>query len=420
MNNKIKTEVVKLQTDLDLDLSNPDLREEEETYVQAFNDALLIWLRAGDSNSAYFHKVVKGRISRSRIDVVSCVDAMDMVKIVTPQEVKEAIFSMENDKSPGPDGYTAAFFKEAWTIISNDVTKAVQEFFINALISLPLFPEEESLITFLTQDIMHNYHLDRGPPRCSFKVDIQKAYDMIYWGFLREILIGFGFHPRKRGLRQGDPLSLYLFTLIMKVFTLMLHRRIYDSKLFTYYRDCKELIENVHDRIRDWKNKSMSAASRLQLLRSVIGSMHIYWASAFILATRTVQLFLLGLIVGALPALSQDMRDSLEWRVLGNIKPFSVATVWDSIHPRGDAILWYNVVWNYMKVYAGLPKVSASLNSVVDYIIAMSKRRFVRESKEVSLSDYKVYQVYGSSQAVDVFFQEDEERDGFCASLEVT
>ncbi|GJW97774.1 RNA-directed DNA polymerase, eukaryota, reverse transcriptase zinc-binding domain protein [Tanacetum coccineum] len=138
-------------------------------YVKAFNDALLMeepflqqkakidWLKAGDSNLTYFHKVVKGRISRSRIDVVSCSDgsqlegdqvavafvahytsflgqqgvlhlldtndlfmnkldsnvALDMVKTVTPQEVKEAIFSMGNDKSPGPDGYTAAFFKEA-------------------------------------------------------------------------------------------------------------------------------------------------------------------------------------------------------------------------------------------------------------------------------------------------------------------
>ena len=31
----------------------------------------------------------------------------------------------------------------------------------------------------LTQEIMHNYHLHRGPPRCAFKVDIQKAYDTV-------------------------------------------------------------------------------------------------------------------------------------------------------------------------------------------------------------------------------------------------
>ncbi|GKF99694.1 hypothetical protein Tco_0301385, partial [Tanacetum coccineum] len=41
------------------------------------------------------------------------------------QEVKGAMFSMSNDKSPGPDGFTAAFFKEIWDIVASDVVKAV-------------------------------------------------------------------------------------------------------------------------------------------------------------------------------------------------------------------------------------------------------------------------------------------------------
>ncbi|GJR78441.1 putative RNA-directed DNA polymerase, eukaryota, reverse transcriptase zinc-binding domain protein [Tanacetum coccineum] len=54
------------------------------------------------------------------------------------------------------------------------------------------------------------------------------------------------------------------------------------------YRDCKELIEKVQHRIRDWKNKSLSAARMLQLVKSVIGSMHVYWASVFILPSRVL------------------------------------------------------------------------------------------------------------------------------------
>ncbi|GKA99204.1 RNA-directed DNA polymerase, eukaryota, reverse transcriptase zinc-binding domain protein [Tanacetum coccineum] len=54
------------------------------------------------------------------------------------------------------------------------------------------------------------------------------------------------------------------------------------------YRDCKELFERVHNRIKDWKNKSLSAAGRLQLVQSVIGSMHVYWASVFILPSRVL------------------------------------------------------------------------------------------------------------------------------------
>ncbi|GJT12877.1 reverse transcriptase domain, reverse transcriptase zinc-binding domain protein [Tanacetum coccineum] len=43
---------------------------------------------------------------------------------------------------------------------------------------------------------MHNYHLNRGPSGCAFKIDIQKAYDTVSWKFLKDILFGFGFHSR--------------------------------------------------------------------------------------------------------------------------------------------------------------------------------------------------------------------------------
>nr|GFC55741.1 reverse transcriptase domain, reverse transcriptase zinc-binding domain protein [Tanacetum cinerariifolium] len=52
--------------------------------------------------------------------------------------------------------------------------------------------------------------------------------------------------------------------------------------------DRKELIEKVESSVRDWKNKSLSAAGRLQLAQSILGSMHIYWASVFILPTRVL------------------------------------------------------------------------------------------------------------------------------------
>ncbi|GKB10952.1 hypothetical protein Tco_0844875 [Tanacetum coccineum] len=53
-------------------------------------------------------------------------------------------------------------------------------------------------------------------------------------------------------------------------------------------RDCKELIEKVQNRVQDWKNKSLSIAGRLQLIRSVVGSMHIFWASVFIIPNRVL------------------------------------------------------------------------------------------------------------------------------------
>ncbi|GKC34955.1 hypothetical protein Tco_1047339 [Tanacetum coccineum] len=44
-------------------------------------------------------------------------------------------------------------------------------------------------------------------------------------------------------------------------------------------RDCKVLIESAKNRIGDWKNKSLSFAGRLQLCKSIISSMQVYWAS---------------------------------------------------------------------------------------------------------------------------------------------
>ena len=49
-----------------------------------------------------------------------------MIRDVTSQEISDAIFSMGKDKPPGPDGYTATFFNEAWDIIAHDVIKEVQ------------------------------------------------------------------------------------------------------------------------------------------------------------------------------------------------------------------------------------------------------------------------------------------------------
>ncbi|GJW62043.1 putative RNA-directed DNA polymerase [Tanacetum coccineum] len=491
----------KVLNDIQYDEEDAILMEERLLVQKAKID----WLKLGDANTAYFHKVVESQTARNRIDSIvdnngatidgdqvplafidhyieflsqpgtatvfhsndifcnrlSMEGANSMIREVSDKEIKDTMFSMGDNKAPGPDGFSAAFFKEAWDIIGVDVCKAIKEFFTNGILLkelnhtiIALIPKVNSPVRIndyrpisccntlykciskilanrmkeslselislnqsafvpgrriadnilLTQELMHNYHLDRGPARCAFKVDIQKAYDTVDWLFLKDILTGFGFHHRMigwimecvtttsfslsingcshgffkgmRGLRQGDPISPYLFTLVMEVLTLMLNRRARESNRFTYhrycsklniinlcfaddlflfahgdensarvimdsleefknasgltpslpkstayfcnvlnyvkirilsilpfeegtlpvkhlgvplvpsrlvYRDCSELMERIKKRINDWKNKVLSFAGRTQLIRSVLGSMHVYWASVFIL-----------------------------------------------------------------------------------------------------------------------------------------
>ncbi|GJR97507.1 putative reverse transcriptase domain, reverse transcriptase zinc-binding domain protein [Tanacetum coccineum] len=221
---KLRTELDEVQTALDRNPSSTMLREEDGVYLTAFTQALLDeerflkqkskidWLKVGNSNSAFFHRSVKERDGLN--DIVS-------------------------------DNQSAFILgRSIWDNI------------------------------LLTQELMHNYHLNRGPPRCACKIDIQKAYDTVCWKFLNEVLIGFGFHEKmikwimacvtstsfsiningdlneyfkgKRGLRQRDLISPYLFTLVMEILTLILKCKIRKDDAFKYHNKCdKQKIVNI-------------------------------------------------------------------------------------------------------------------------------------------------------------------------------
>lgn len=48
---------------------------------------------------------------------------------MTDLEVKNVVFSIDDDKAPGSDGFSAAFFKHNWDLVGRTVTNVVLEFF---------------------------------------------------------------------------------------------------------------------------------------------------------------------------------------------------------------------------------------------------------------------------------------------------
>jgi hypothetical protein len=45
------------------------------------------------------------------------------------EEIKAAVFSLNGEGSPGPDGFGACFFHTYWEIVKQDVIDAVIQFF---------------------------------------------------------------------------------------------------------------------------------------------------------------------------------------------------------------------------------------------------------------------------------------------------
>ncbi|GKA68338.1 reverse transcriptase domain, reverse transcriptase zinc-binding domain protein, partial [Tanacetum coccineum] len=347
---------------------NIAIDDEEKLLAQK---AKVKWLSEGDKNTKYFHNVIKSRRNSNRVrgvcdengnwfegdnvavqfvnhfekflgnkgDVeqienpselftnkISQGKTEDMVREVTNKEIKDVIFDIGNDKAPGPDGFTATFFKKSWDIVGNNVCDAVKEFFkankllgeVNATL-ITLVPKIQNpnkvsdfrpiaccnvvykciskIITnriqgcladivsinqsafvprrliqdnmLITQELLKGYNRKNGPQRCALKIDIAKAYDTVNWEFLKQSLVHFGFHGRMiewimtcvtsaafsicvngerhgyfkngRGLRHGDPMSPYLFTLVMEVLTLIVQRKVRNNNQFKYHWGCKEL-----------------------------------------------------------------------------------------------------------------------------------------------------------------------------------
>ena len=163
----------------------------------------------------------------------------------TPADIKEALFSIPNHKSPGPDGYSSGFFKHTWQHTGALLCDLVDGFFrtgslphqvsATKLVLLPkkdypqtatdfrpisccnvlykiiakllswrmkevlpsiidpcqgaFVPGRELLYNVLIcQDLARGYQRRHITPRCMLKVDLRKAFDSVHWTFLQQWL----------------------------------------------------------------------------------------------------------------------------------------------------------------------------------------------------------------------------------------
>uniref|UniRef100_A0A2N9IBN2 Reverse transcriptase domain-containing protein n=1 Tax=Fagus sylvatica TaxID=28930 RepID=A0A2N9IBN2_FAGSY len=274
---------------------------------------------------------------------------------VSNKEIKDVIFGMGNDKAPGPDGFTALFFKKSWPIIHGSVTEAIRSFFISGkllkevnstIISLiPKVPNPTTVSDFrpiaccnviykcitkilanrlqiylgslvssnqsafikgrsisenilLAHELVRNYHSSRGSSRCAIKADLRKAYDSVDWNFILMCLLAagcppkfvnwikecitnsrftislngslVGYFPGGKGLRQGDPISPYLFVIAMEGFTRLLKRRVLEFRNFKFHPQCKQLQITHLSFADDLLLFSSADLPSIQLIKSVL------------------------------------------------------------------------------------------------------------------------------------------------------
>ncbi|XP_022891948.1 uncharacterized protein LOC111406808 [Olea europaea var. sylvestris] len=136
--------------------------------------------------------------------------ASSLIREISYKEIKEALFSIGDEKSSRPDGYTSCFFKKAWNIVGCEFKKAIKDFFKSSSLlkqtnhtviamvpktnysfsvggyrpiacSEAAFVEERSMTENiqLAQELLRQYNWKRVAPRYLIKIDLRKAYDSV-------------------------------------------------------------------------------------------------------------------------------------------------------------------------------------------------------------------------------------------------
>ncbi|XP_058726636.1 uncharacterized protein LOC131597999 [Vicia villosa] len=285
-----------------------------------------LWLKEGDKNSSYFHNSLKERRRRNAITVVTdqngSVDGVADVKRVVKDHFED-FYKEKNRSRPTPVGLDFRKLREedrTWIerpFSEEEIKVAVWDCNGNKSAG----PDGRCISDGV---LLINEVLDlenREKRSClALKVDFEKAYGSVNWEFLRTMLNQFGFGKRwvssmeccifnshfsilingsttkdfkvERGLRQGDPISPFLFVLVTEALSRLMKRAVslgqyrsfnvyeeLDVNLVQFADDTILVAEGVSDNI--WWMKSilrgfeMMSGLRINFHKSKIYGVHV-------------------------------------------------------------------------------------------------------------------------------------------------
>jgi hypothetical protein len=92
-----------------------------------------------------------------------------LIRSFTEEEVREAVFQMEHNKAPGPNGFPAEFYQACWDIIKDDLMAMFFEFHAG---KLPLYSLNFGTIILLPK-CREASHIKRYRPICLLNVSFK-------------------------------------------------------------------------------------------------------------------------------------------------------------------------------------------------------------------------------------------------------
>ncbi|GJV58469.1 RNA-directed DNA polymerase, eukaryota, reverse transcriptase zinc-binding domain protein, partial [Tanacetum coccineum] len=294
----------------------------------------------------------------SVVNHLSDSDRAHLDSMVTLEESKNAVWECGSQKAPGPDGFTFMFIKKYWDLLHLDIQTFVVNFFsfgsfppgiVTKILANRLSKVIDSIISHEQSAFILGRQILDGPLILSevidwykkqkkklllFKVDFKKAFDSNQNGMDNIIRILNAFH-----LASGLKININKSNLYgagvpsSKVARIVAGTRCSVSTLpLTYLglpigsnmgriSNWKVLIDRFKAILSGWKANMLSLGGRLTLIKSVLGSLGLYYMSIFkapdaVIKSLETPLEKGGLGVGSLKAFNYSLLLKWRWRML--------------------------------------------------------------------------------------------------------